>query len=107
MSSLTTNFTDNVSTHWRSFRMAAWLGWQIESNWADPFLFAIYSLVKPLAGAFILVVMYGVITEGDYNSPMFTYIFVGNDFYIYVGQIMNGISWSVVDDREHYKTLKY
>ena len=107
MSSLTTNFADNVSTHWRSFRMAAWLGWQIKSNWADPFLFAIYSLVKPLAGAFILVVMYGVITDGDYNSPMFTYIFVGNAFYIYVGQIMNGISWSVVDDREHYKTLKY
>ena len=27
---------------WRSFRMATWLGWQIESNWTDPFLFAIY-----------------------------------------------------------------
>ncbi len=34
---------------WRSFRTAAWLGWQIESNWADPFLFAVYSIVKPLA----------------------------------------------------------
>lgn len=107
MSSITSNLTEYVSSHWRSFRTAAWLGWQIESNWADPFLFAIYSLVKPLAGAFILVVMYGVITKGDYASPMFTYIFVGNAFYIYVGQIMNGISWSVVDDREHYKTLKY
>ena len=33
----------------RSFRVATWLGWQIESNWTDPFLFAIYSIVKPVA----------------------------------------------------------
>ena len=48
----------------RSFRTATWLGWQIESNWTDPFLFAVYSIVKPLAGAGILVVMYTIITRG-------------------------------------------
>jgi ABC-2 type transport system permease protein len=93
--------------YWRSFRMASWLGWQIESNWADPFLFAVYSIVKPLAGAAILVVMYTIITHGDYDSPIFPYIYLGNAFYIYVGQLMTGISWAVIDDREHYKTLKY
>ncbi len=91
----------------RSFRLAAWLGWQIESNWADPFLFAIYSLVKPVSGAAILVIMYSVITGGDFASPLFPYIYLGNAFYIYVGQVMTGISWAVIDDREHYKTLKY
>jgi len=91
----------------RSFRVAAWLGWQIESNWTDPFLFAIYSIIKPLAGAFILVVMYSVITNGNFASPIFSYIYLGNAFYIYVGAIMTGISWAVIDDREHYKTLKY
>jgi ABC-2 type transport system permease protein len=91
----------------RSFRIAAWLGWQIESNWTDPFLFAIYSIIKPLAGAAILVVMYSVITSGDFGSPIFTYIYLGNAFYIYVGSVMTGISWAVIDDREHYKTLKY
>jgi ABC-2 type transport system permease protein len=90
-----------------TFRIAAWLGWQIESNWTDPFLFAIYSIVKPVAGAAILVVMYGVITGGDFNSPLFSYIYLGNAFYIYVGSVMAGISWAVIDDREHYKTLKY
>jgi ABC-2 type transport system permease protein len=90
-----------------TFRIAAWLGWQIESNWTDPFLFAIYSIVKPIAGAAILVVMYGVITDGDFNSPLFSYIYLGNAFYIYVGSVMAGISWAVIDDREHYKTLKY
>ena len=53
---------------WRSFRMASWLGWQIESNWADPFLFAVYSIIKPLAGAAILVVMYTVITNGKQSA---------------------------------------
>jgi ABC-2 type transport system permease protein len=91
----------------RSFRIAAWLGWQIESNWTDPFLFAIYSIIKPLAGAAILVVMYSVITSANFTSPIFSYIYLGNAFYIYVGAVMSGISWAVIDDREHYKTLKY
>lgn len=92
---------------WRSFKIAAWLGWQIESNWADPFLFAIYSLIKPLASAAILVVMYSVITQADFESPVFSYIFLGNAFYTYVGAVMTGLSWAIIDDREHYKTLKY
>jgi len=92
---------------WSSFQTAAWLGWQIESNWTDPFLFAVYSFIKPISGAAILVVMYGIISGGDFTSPLFSYIFLGNAFYIYVGSVMTGISWAVIDDREHYKTLKY
>jgi len=96
-----------TSTSWRSFRMAAWLGWLIESNWTDPFLFAVYSIVKPISGAAILVIMYGIISQGNYNTALFPYIYLGNAFYIYVGAVMTGVSWAVVDDREHYKTLKY
>ncbi len=91
----------------RSFKIAAWLGWQIESNWTDPFLFAVYSIVKPLASASILVVMYSVITNGNFNSPVFPYIYLGNAFYQYVAAIMTGVSWSIIDDREHYRTLKF
>ena len=92
---------------WRSFKFAAWLGWQITSNWTDPFLFAIYSIVRPVTRAAILVIMYGVITGGKFNDPLFPYIFLGNAFYTYVFSIMNGVSWAVIDDREHYRTLKY
>jgi ABC-2 type transport system permease protein len=104
-----TELQDNRTfpTYTRSFRLAAWLGWQIESNWTDPFLFAIYSVIKPLAGAAILVVMYSVITSANFSDPIFTYIYLGNAFYIYVGSVMTGISWAVIDDREHYKTLKF
>lgn len=97
----------NRSETSRSFTMATWLGWQVESNWTDPFLFAIYVVIKPLATAAILVVMYAIITNGDYASPLFPYIYLGNAFYIYVGAVMTGVSWAVIDDREHYKTLKY
>jgi ABC-2 type transport system permease protein len=92
---------------WRSFKIAAWLGWQITSNWTDPFLFTIYSIIRPISRAAILVVMYGVITQGNFTNPLFPYIYLGNAFYTYVFSVMNGVSWAVIDDREHYKTLKY
>lgn len=91
----------------RTFRAAAWLGWQIESNWADPLIFFIYSVIKPLSGAAILVVMYSVITNGAFDDPMFAYIYLGNAFYIYVAAVLTGVSWTVIDDREIYRMLKY
>ena len=92
---------------WRSLRVAVWLGWQVESNWTDPFLFAVYSVVRPVAGALILVFMYLVVARGGLENPLFPYVFVGNAFYIYVGAVLMGISWVVIDDREHYGMLKY
>jgi ABC-2 type transport system permease protein len=107
MTKSTKSWLLKISELWHSFRTASWLGWQIESNWTDPFLFAVYSIVKPLASAGILVIMYTVVTSGNFDTPMFPYIYLGNAFYIYVGAVMGGISWAVIDDREHYKTLKY
>lgn len=90
----------------RSFLTAAWLGWQIDSNWADPFLFAVYSFARPIAGVMILVVMYNVITQGATDQPLFAYIYLGNALYIVVGMVITGVSWAVIDDREHYRTDK-
>jgi ABC-2 type transport system permease protein len=95
-----------ATSGWRALRTAAWLGWQIESNWARPGVFAIYSVIKPLALAGILVVMYAAIHRDAFDSPVFTYMFVGNAFYIYVGAVMTGMAFAVVQDREHYRTLK-
>lgn len=91
----------------RTLKIAAWLSWQIESNWTDPFLFAVYSIVKPVSAAFIIVIMYSIITNGDFASPTFAYLFLGNAFYQYVPALLSGVSWSIIDDREHYRTLKY
>lgn len=91
---------------WTSLRTAAWLGWQIESNWASPALFALYSIIKPLTSAAILVVMFGMVTQGNFASSGFSYMYIGNAFYMYVGAIMAGMAQSVVDDRERFRTLK-
>ncbi len=90
----------------RTFIVSAWLGWQIESNWADPLLFAGYSIARPLASVFILVVMYSVITDGATGEPLFAYIYLGNALYILVGQIISGVSWAVINDREQYRTAR-
>jgi len=34
-------------------------------------------------------------------------MYVGNTAYIYVGSVLVGVSWAIIDDREHYQTLKY
>ena len=96
-----------LSTIKRSFFPAAWLGWQIESNWTDPILFFGYSVLKPLAGVLILVFMYTAVSGTGTNSPMYAYIYVGNAFYIYVGALLAGASYAVLDDRERYRVLKY
>ena len=90
----------------RSFFTAAWLGWQIESNWADPLLFAIYSIARPVAGVMILVMMYSVITGGATGQPIFATIYLGNALYIMVGMVISGVSWTIIDDREHYRVAK-
>lgn len=91
----------------RSFFPAAWLGWQIESNWTDPLLFFAFSILKPVAGVLILVFMYYAVARTGASAPIFTYIYLGNAFYIYVGAVMAGGSYSILDDRERYRTLKY
>jgi ABC-2 type transport system permease protein len=93
-------------TIWRSFGTAAWLGWQIESNWTDPLLFALYSIVKPLSMAGIVVVLYAIVTRGDFSSPVFASMYVGNAFYGYVSAVMVGMVMAVADDRERYQTLR-
>lgn len=90
----------------RTFKNAAWLGWQMEANWTDPFVFAIYSIVRPIAGSLILVFMYLVITRGDTQTLFFSYMFIGNAIYMYVAEVLFGVTWVIHDDREHYMTLK-
>ena len=91
----------------RTFRTAAWLGWQIESNWTDPLLFFGFSVLKPIASVLILVFMVRVVSRAGAGAPIYVYIYLGNAFYIYVGAIMAGTSFAILDDRERYRTLKY
>jgi len=96
-----------LKTFRNTFFPAAWLGWQIESNWTDPFLFIVFSILKPIASVMILVFMYNAVSRNAADSPIYSYIYLGNAFYIYVGAVMAGGSYSILDDRERYRSLKY
>jgi len=88
-------------------RASAWLGWQVEANWADPFLFFVYSIAKPLATTLILFFMVRIVSQGHATPAAFLFLFLGNTFFLYVTEVLIGISWAVFRDREDYETLKY
>ena len=88
-------------------RAASWLGWQVEANWADPFLFVVYSIAKPLSTTLILFFMVRVVARGAATAESFLYLFIGNTFFLYVTEVLIGISWAVFRDREDFETLKY
>ena len=89
---------------WRSFHTAIRLGWAIEANWSDPFLFAIYTLAKPLAAAGILVVMFQIITGGQ-GTEFLQFLIVGAALWNVVFGVMGGLVQSILEDRERYRMM--
>ena len=89
------------------FRTSAWLGWQIESNWADTLTFVVYSLLRPLGTAFILAGMYWAVSGSATRPRAFAAFYVANAFHEYVVRVLVGMGWVVVEEREEYETLKY
>ncbi|HET9520229.1 MAG TPA: ABC transporter permease [Candidatus Limnocylindrales bacterium] len=90
----------------KSFAVSARLGWQMEANWTDPVLFFIYSVAKPVASALILVLMLEVI--GGASRPDFrAFVVVGSALWSFVVAGIAGLAWSVLDDRERYRMLRY
>ena len=89
----------------RSFKTSAKLGWQMEANWTDPLLFFIYSVAKPVASALILVFMLEVI--GGSKPEYRAFVVVGSALWAFVLSGISGLAWTVLDDRERYRMLKY
>jgi ABC-2 type transport system permease protein len=96
--------------HWRALRWSAWLGWQIESNWTEPWLFLVYVVIKPLTGSLLLVCMYfaaRTASPGGVSPEFLPFLYVGNACYGLVGAVGAGMSYTVISDRDHYGMLKY
>ena len=95
-----------LSDAWRSFRTAAKLGWRMEANWTDPILFFIYSVAKPLSAALILVVILDIVSGG--SRPEYrAFVVAGTALWSFVVAAIAGLAWSILDDRERYRMLKY
>ena len=98
----------------RTLGWSTWLGWQIESNWADLRLFILYLVVKPVCGSLMLVCMFYAASYGAtlarrpaLDPAFLPYIYVSNAVYGLVGTVMFGMSDVVISDRESYRMLKY
>jgi len=99
-----------VNTILRAVKQAIWLGWKVETNWADPLVFAIYYLIRPLAGLLMVgfIFLVGSVSAGGALNPQyFVYMFIGNSFFIYVVQIMMTMTMLIHEDRAHYEVLKH
>jgi ABC-2 type transport system permease protein len=97
----------NAGATWRAFRTAMRLGWQTEANWTDPLLFFIYSVAKPVGAAAILIFMVDIISGGQGDPGIRVFVVVGSALWSFVVAGIAGLAWSVLDDRERYRTLKY
>lgn len=98
----------------RTLGWSAWLGWQIESNWADVRLFVLYLVVKPVCGAMLLVLVFYAadfatqeLQGTRLRADFLPYIYISNACYGLVGTVMFGMSYVVISDRESYRMLKY
>ncbi len=91
---------------WRSFTTGARLGWEIESNWTDPFLFAVYSIARPVGAVLVLVAIVWLVAGGG-RQDYLGFLIVGSACWTFVGGGMSGFVWAVLDDRERYRMLKY
>lgn len=98
--------SSSLRSRWRTYQIAAWLGWKVESNWADPLVFFIYAIMRPISTALILLLMYLVIA-GPKRGGFFDYIYISNALYLIAMQAIANMSWTILEDREHYRTLKY
>jgi ABC-2 type transport system permease protein len=101
---------DGVADTSRSLRTALQLGWRVESNWTDPFLFGIYVVAKPIASLLLLVVMIQIIGAGgtgQSDADVMTFVVIGSALWATLVAGIAGPAWSVLEDRERYRMLKY
>jgi ABC-2 type transport system permease protein len=94
----------------RSLRTALQLGWKVESNWTDPVLFVIYTVAKPIASLLLLVVMIQIIGAGgtgQSDETVMTFVVLGSALWATIVAGIAGPAWSVLEDRERYRMLKY
>jgi ABC-2 type transport system permease protein len=90
----------------RHFWAALLLGWRVESNWADPTLFAIYTVIRPVSSMLLLTFMVQIV-GGSADATVRTFVILGSALWAILVSGLAGPAWSVLEDRERYRTLKY
>jgi len=81
-----------------------WVSYKIEANWTSIKNYLIYIIVRP---TFTLLLMLFIFVAARSNQQYGYFILVGQAFYNLVGSGIMGVAYTLWDDREHYKILKY
>jgi len=86
----------------------AWIGWKVESNWTDPFVFLAYMIAKPMASVIMigLIFLIGSDAAGVMNQQFFFYTFTGAIFFIYPTTLAISLGYLMHEDRAKYEVLK-
>ena len=83
------------------------LGWSIEGNWAPAWAYLFIALATPAAGVLMLVFIYLVVMGATGEKVFLAYLMGGAAVFVFVRLVLAAAGWSVIEDREHYKTLRY
>jgi ABC-type polysaccharide/polyol phosphate export permease len=85
---------------------SVYIGIQVESNWTKKPLYLLYLFASPIASIFTVIIIYGML-GGNLKSDLFYFALFGSLFYYFLADTFFNTAFSVIDDREHYRVLKY
>ncbi|MBT3232993.1 MAG: ABC transporter permease [Calditrichaeota bacterium] len=91
----------------QAIKTNAKLGWDQEGNWAPPLLYLLFALIAPISGVLMLVFMYLVVKKDTSDPSFLAFLLAGSAMFLYIRTIFSGSGYAVIDDREHYKILRY
>ncbi|MDA4129985.1 MAG: ABC transporter permease [Thaumarchaeota archaeon] len=95
-----------VAEYYKYVKQAAWLGWKLDSNWADPTLFAIYNIIRPISGLLIVGFMYVIVSAGSVNPGYFAYLFIGSTFFVFMIQLCQSMAILIPEEKARYESMK-
>jgi ABC-2 type transport system permease protein len=96
-----------VADYYKYVKQAAWLGWKLDSNWADPTLFAIYYIIRPISGVLIVGFMYIIVSSGTtFNPEYFAYLFIGSTFFVFMIQLAQTMAILIPEEKARYESMK-
>ena len=89
-------------------KQGIWIGWKVESNWTEPFVFASYIVIKPIAHVLLIgfIFLIGSEAAGIIDEELFYYTFIGAIFFIYPITILISLGYLIHEDRAKYEVLK-
>ena len=90
----------------KGFIASIYIGIQVESNWTKKSLYLLYLFATPMASIFTVIIIFGVL-GGKLKSDLFYFALFGGLFYFFLADTFFNTAFSVIDDREHYRVLKY